>query len=105
MLEANVNNPRGYGYCTAFAKWLRCHEVFQAIDQADRKRMFDCLDNLGAIEEWRGGLPPLQQLKWNYPIIVLREWKRSQRPAPKQNRQPSIDIMMTINMMRVLKRL
>jgi hypothetical protein len=83
MLEAGVNRPRGYRYCTAFAKWLRCHEAFQAIDQADRKRMFDCLDNLGAIEEWRARLAPSQQLKWNNPIIVLREWRRSQRPAPE----------------------
>jgi hypothetical protein len=83
MLEAGVNTPRGYRYCTAFAKWLRCHEAFQAIDQADRKRMFDCLDNLGAIEEWRARLAPSQQLKWNNPIIVLREWRRSQRPAPE----------------------
>jgi hypothetical protein len=82
MLEADVNKPRGHGYCTAFAKWLRCHEAFQAIDQADRKRMFDCLHNLGPIEEWRARLAPSQQLKWNHPIIVLREWWRSQRPAP-----------------------
>jgi hypothetical protein len=81
MLEAGVNKPRGRGYCTAFAKWLRCHEAFQAIDQADRKRMFDCLDNLGAIEEWRARLAPSHQLKWNHPVIVLREWRRSQRPA------------------------
>jgi hypothetical protein len=81
MVEAGANTPKGYGYCTAFAKWLRCHEVFQAIDQADRKRMFDCLDNLSAIEEWRAGLSPAQLVKWNYPPTVLREWKRSQRPA------------------------
>ena len=56
MLEGDANEPRGYKYCKAFARWLRCHEVFQAIDQADRKRMFDCLDNLSAIEEWRAGV-------------------------------------------------
>jgi hypothetical protein len=81
MLEAGVNTARGYRYCAAFAKWLRCHEVFQAIDQADRKRMFDCLDNLGLIEEWRAGMSPAQLSKWNYPPTVLREWKKSQRPA------------------------
>jgi hypothetical protein len=81
MLEGDANEPSGYKYCKAFAKWLRCHEVFQAIDQADRKRMFDCLDNLSAIEEWRAGLSPAQLSKWNYPPTVLREWKKSQRPA------------------------
>jgi hypothetical protein len=81
MLEAGVNKPRGRRCCTAFAKWLRCHEAFETIDQADRKRMFDCLDNLSAIEEWRAGLSPAQLIKWNYPPTVLREWKKSQRPA------------------------
>jgi hypothetical protein len=81
MAEAGVNTPQGRGYCSAFAKWLRYHEAFQAIDQADRKRMFDCLDNLGPIEEWRAGLSPAQLSKWNYPPTVLREWKKSERPA------------------------
>ena len=91
MLEGDANEPRGYKYCKAFAKWLRCHEVFQAIDQADRKRMFDCLDNLSAIEEWRAGLSPAQLSKWNYPPTVLREWKRSCRPPsePQAAKQPS----------------
>jgi hypothetical protein len=48
--------------------------------------MFDCLDNLSAIEAWRAGLSPAQLLKWNYPPTVLREWKKSQRPAsPSDN--------------------
>jgi hypothetical protein len=87
MLEAGANQPRGHGYCTAFAKWLRCNEAFAAIDQADRKRMFDVLDNVEGIQEWRASLAPSQQLKWNNPIIVLREWKRSQRP-PKPPKPP-----------------
>jgi hypothetical protein len=89
MLEANANQPRGHGYCTAFGKWLRDHAAFQAIDQADRKRMFDCLDNLGAIEDWRAKLSPAQLIKWNYPPTVLREWKKSRRPAsPPDSRTP-----------------
>jgi hypothetical protein len=80
MLEAGANQPRGHGYCTAFARWLRCNEAFAAIDQADRKRMFDVLDNLEAVEEWRASLGTSQQSKWNHPVIVLREWRRSQRP-------------------------
>jgi hypothetical protein len=82
MVEAGANQPRGRGYCTAFAKWLRCNEAFATIDQADRKRMFDVLDNLPVIEAWRANLEQSQQLKWNNPIIVLREWRRSLR-SPK----------------------
>jgi hypothetical protein len=89
MLEAETNEPRGRGYCTAFAKWLRCHEAFEVIYPADRKHMFDCLDNLSAIEEWRAGLPPAQLLKWNYPPIVLREWKKSRQPASPRQTQRS----------------
>ena len=88
MLESGSNEPHGYKYCTAFSNWLRRHEAFQTIDQADRKRMFDCLDNLAAIEEWRARLAPSQQLKSNHPIIVLREWKRSQRPASPPSLSP-----------------
>jgi hypothetical protein len=95
MLEAGVNRPRGYRYCTAFAKWLRCHEAFQAIDQADRKRMFDCLDNLGAIEEWRARLAPSQQLKWNNPSSyyvnggVVSGRRRSRQ---RLSRQPTLPL-------------
>jgi hypothetical protein len=88
MLESESNKPRGQKYCTAFSKWLRLHETFQAIDQADRKHMFDCLDNLGAIEDWRASLAPAQQLKWNYPPTVLREWRKSQRPALPADTSP-----------------
>jgi hypothetical protein len=88
MLESDSNKPRGQKYCTAFSKWLRLHEAFQAIDQADRKHMFDVIDNLGAIEDWRASLAPVQQLKWNYPPTVLREWRKSQRPAPSADTPP-----------------
>ena len=77
MLEAGANEPRGYKYCAAFARWLRCHEAFQAIDQADRKRMFDCWDNLSAIEEWRAGLSPVAteqvELPTNCPTGMEKE--------------------------------
>jgi hypothetical protein len=109
MLESGSNKPRGYKYCTAFAKWLRCHEAFQAIDQVNRKRMFDCLDNLSAIEAWRAGLPPAQLIKWNYPPTVLREWKKSQRPAPPNDgsssapQVPSIPLLDPIELRRQLE--
>jgi hypothetical protein len=77
MIESGTNAAKGSKYCVIFSKWLRGHPEFQAIHETDRKRMFDCLDNLPAIENWREGLSPAQRHKWNYPPTVLREWKKS----------------------------
>jgi hypothetical protein len=93
MLDSGSNKPRGYKYCIAFAKWLRLHETFQAIDQADRKRFFDCLDNLPVIEEWRASLAPAQLIRWNYPPTVLREWKKSQQSASS----PSLSLSLSLS--------
>lgn len=110
MLESGSNEPHGYKYCTAFSKWLRLHDAFQAIDQADRKRMFDCLDNLSAIEDWRARLAPAQRIKWNYPPTVLREWKKSQRPAPPRGdgdgdgeKKPPASLLAPIELRRQLE--
>jgi hypothetical protein len=85
MQEAGTNKSRGQKYCAAMARWLRCHEPFQAIHKADRSRMFICLDNLPSIDDWREGLPAARQLRLNYPPTVLREWRRSQKPSAENN--------------------
>ena len=78
MVESGANAPKGNKYCQAYARWLRDHPTFQVINKGDRSRMFECNDNLPAIEVWRARLSPAQRHKWNYPPIVLREWKKSQ---------------------------
>jgi hypothetical protein len=84
MSEAGTNKPSGWKYSQAFAKWLRCHSEFEPIgklDKADRSRLFECLENLEAINAWRATLPPHHLLKLNYPPTVLRRWKQSIGPA------------------------
>jgi hypothetical protein len=88
MLEAGVNTPAGRKYNEAFRKWAQRHNAFEPIanlDKSDRSRLFECFKNLDAIDAWRVRLAPSQQLKWNHPIVVLREWRRSQQP-PKPSK-------------------
>jgi hypothetical protein len=92
MLEARVNKPAGRKYAEAFGKWARLHPAFEPIaklDKSDRSRLFECFQNLAEIDAWRAGLSPAQQLRWNYPPTVLREWKKSQRPASPVDASPA----------------
>jgi hypothetical protein len=78
--ETKANNTRSSRYRKAMGVWLRCYG-FDRIDKADRCRLFECADNLGAIDEWHASLPPERQLGLNHPRVVLTHWKRSLRPA------------------------
>jgi hypothetical protein len=53
----NTNSPPnrwGGAYSRAFAKWLEKEQL--EFDKGDRSRLFDVMDNLPAIEAWRGNL-------------------------------------------------
>lgn len=92
MHEAGVNTPSGRKYAEAFCEWTRVHPEFRPIanlDKSDRSRLFECFKNLDAIDAWRAGLLPSQQLKLNYPPTVLAHWKKSQQLAsPSGNPLP-----------------
>jgi hypothetical protein len=78
MTEAQTNQPKGKGYNLAFGKWLEAHPKYRAVDGSDRKRLFDVLDNLSAIEEWRKDLfirKPNLKYRLNHPSTVFRKWK------------------------------
>jgi hypothetical protein len=79
MLEAGTNEPKGRRYSDAYGRWFRCHPQFEALAKLDsglRARFFECFANLAAIDEWRAGRPPEQQLRLNYPTTVLAHWKK-----------------------------
>jgi hypothetical protein len=85
MLEAGINKPCGLKYNEAFRKWTRLHPTFEPIanfDKGDRSRLFECFQNLVAIDAWRAKLSPTRKLKLNYPPTVLAHWKKSQWSAP-----------------------
>jgi hypothetical protein len=53
------------------------------MDKGDRSRLFEVMDNLGLIEQWRGTLTLGEKLKLNHPNSVLRRWKKAIEPEPK----------------------
>jgi hypothetical protein len=86
---AGKNKANGYHYNQAFAKWLRLHPAFEQIDKADRSRFHECFRHLDEITAWRATLSPAQQLKLNYPPLVLARWKRSK--SDKSSPEPEAD--------------
>jgi hypothetical protein len=80
LLQAGTNVPQGGRYREAMGRWLRCHG-FDRIDKADRSRLLKVADNLTAIDEWRNGLPPDEQLRLNHPRTVLATWNATQRQS------------------------
>ena len=80
MLQVGANAPQGPRYRKRMGEWLRCHG-FDRIDKSDRARLLEVADSLIAINAWRDGLPPEQQLRLNSPATVLRAWKRASAPT------------------------
>jgi hypothetical protein len=82
MNQAGTNRPEGKGYNTAFGEWLAKYKL-DDMDKGDRSRLFEVMDNLSQIEEWRQTLSITERLKRNHPNAVLRKWKAFMGPEPK----------------------
>jgi hypothetical protein len=80
MRRAGVNRPEGKGYNMAFGKWLADYKL-DDMDKADRSRLFNVMDEIGRIEEWRKTLTTTERLRLNHPSTVWRKWKATQEPA------------------------
>jgi hypothetical protein len=89
MNQAGTNQPKGKGYNTAFGEWLTQYKL-DDMDKGDRKRLFDVMDNLPQIEDWRQRLPLINRLKLNHPNAVLRKWQAFMKPEeqPDPNAPP-----------------
>jgi hypothetical protein len=79
---ATTNRPQGKAYNMAFGEWLAKYK-FDDMDKGDRSRLFQVIDNLGQIEEWRKTLTLTERLKLNHPNAVLRKWKAHMAPEPR----------------------
>jgi hypothetical protein len=86
MREANVNEPVGHNYNTAFGRWLRRYG-FETIDKGDRARLFEVMDKLVEIEAWRATLTESQRSLLNHPTTVLRKW-RAATVVPNRSAPP-----------------
>jgi hypothetical protein len=82
MDEAMTNRIEGGAYNRAFGRKLR--EERLEFDGGDRKRLFDCMDNLPAIEAWRATLSLTERRKLNHPSTVWRKWQATTKvPEPR----------------------
>lgn len=87
MNQAGTNRPEGKGYNMAFAEWMERYKLHD-MDKGDRSRLFQVMDALPMIEEWRRRLTLTERLKLNHPNAVLRKWKADCEPEaePKESR-------------------
>jgi DNA repair exonuclease SbcCD ATPase subunit len=76
MHHAGTNRPEGKGYNQAFGGWLERYKL-NDIDQGDRHRLLEVMDNLDKIEGWRAGLTEGERRKLNNPSTVLRKWRKA----------------------------
>jgi hypothetical protein len=88
MNQAGTNEPRGKGYNMAFGEWLT-NNKFDDMDKGDRSRLFELMDNLGPIEDYRRTLSLTQRLKLNHPNAVVRNWKKAVEPEPEPGSEPA----------------
>lgn len=64
------------------------------MDKGDRSRLYQVMDNLPQIEEWRQTITLAERLKLNHPNAVLRKWKAfiepEKRPDPNAPPKPTL---------------
>jgi hypothetical protein len=79
MHQASTNRPMGAAYNMAFGEWLQRYKLHD-MDKGDRARLFDVMENVPAIEDWRHRTLTLtDRLKLNHPNAVLRKWQAAKR--------------------------
>jgi hypothetical protein len=89
MNQAGANQPRGKAYNMAFGEWLQKYK-FSDMDKGDRSRLFEVMDNLPMIEEWRRILTLTDRLRLNHPNAVLRKWKAAVEPEKPNSNKPTL---------------
>jgi hypothetical protein len=71
---AAAETNHGSRYNSEFDSWLARYH-FDDIDQGDRSRLIEVINNLSAIEAWRATLTRTARLRLSHPSSVLRKWK------------------------------
>ena len=90
MRQAETNQPQGRGYNTAFGEWLARYKM-DDMDKGTRSRLFEVIDNMTLIEEWRRTLTLTERLALNHPTDparLRRHLVRGQRRASPAHRRP-----------------
>ena len=73
MNRAQTNKPEGKGYNLGFSEYLQRYKLDE-MDKGDRSRLFQMMDRLPQIEEWRRTLTLTERLKLNHPSAILRKF-------------------------------
>jgi hypothetical protein len=90
MDQAQTNKPEGKGYNLCFSEYLQRYRL-DDMDKGDRSRLFQMMDALPQIEEWRRTLTLTERLKLNHPNAVLRKFKAAfEVPDPSKAAKPSL---------------
>jgi len=74
MNQAQTNKPQGKGYNLCVSECLERYRI-DDMDKGDRSRLFQMMDALPKIEEWRRTLTLTERLKLNHPNAILRKFK------------------------------
>lgn len=90
MNQAQTNKPEGKAYNMAFSEWMMQYKL-NDMDKGDRSRLFQVMEALPMIEEWRRTLTLTERLKLNHPNAVLRKWKAAfEVPDKAKPAKPSL---------------
>lgn len=87
MHQSGKNKPEGKGYNFAFGEWLAKHKL-DDMDKGVRSRLFNVMDNLGLVEEWRKTLTMSERLALNHPNSVWRKWAKRMEPEDEPQGEP-----------------
>jgi hypothetical protein len=88
--QAQTNKPEGKGYNLCFSEYLQRYKL-DDMDKGDRSRLFQMMDALPLIEEWRRTLTLTERLKLNHPNAVLRKFKGAfEVPNPSNPAKPGL---------------
>jgi len=91
LRDGHINKPKGRSYNAAFSAWQK-NFGFEGLDKGDRSRLFDVMDHLKEIDDWRQTLPDKERLKLNHPSSVWRRWKAA-TAAPKPDAETKLSPM------------
>jgi hypothetical protein len=93
MSVAHTNEPKGGAYNKEFSAWMD-RNGFGDMDKGDRSRLFQCMEHLEGIREWRKTLAATQRQRLNHPSTVWRHFeKRIERKATKASGEQSVSAM------------
>jgi hypothetical protein len=86
MSEAKCNKPVGGAYSEAYGRFLR-EAGLASVDAPERYKIIKVVENLAAVEQWRGCLSPAARRRCNHPSTLWTGWRRAtnrEKPAPRR---------------------